>query len=780
MVAKSPKSKAKLILVILLFTQVCVSLAIWKMSEEEPARQRPTNTAPDPVTGDRFASNRRMAALLNSIEIRQPLVTEGPQSSRDINHYRKQILNLQKSDQKPERLLEYQYKLADALLNTDRPNEAIVEFEKLIGLSGKLPNSIGDRVHLLTRMAICHLRLGEQSNCILHHTADSCIFPLKGGGIHQDPSGAKRAIEYYLVALESEPGRLDLRWLLNLAYMALDEYPQRVPEKWLIPPKCFESDYNIGRFVDVAARIGLNTVTRSGGCVIEDFDNDGYLDVIVSSSGDGDPLRYYVNQANGHFEERTKVAMLTGLNGGLNMCHGDFNNDGYVDVYVIRGAWFIAGLLMPPNSLLMNLGDGTFQDVTEAAGLLEYHPGLSAAWADFDNDGWLDLAVGNETRPGQPAHPFQLFRNNRDGTFTDCSRDVGLSVQGFFRGVAWGDYNNDGRQDLYLSDMNEENILFKNTPNGFIDVTDRAGVQGPHGSFAAWFWDYNNDGWLDLFAAGNAGASPGEGAVHAVVAAFLAKGGFKTDDGPYNHVNSLYRNNGDGTFTNLAAQAGLALPTMPMGANFGDLDNDGYPDFYIGTGDIDFSNLVPNRMFRNNGGQSFQDVTTSGGFGHLQKGHGIAFADLDNDGDQDVYASFGGFYEGDVFQNAVFLNPGHGNHWISLRLEGRRTNRSAVGARIRVRVDTPNGKRDIYGVVSSGGSFGSTTYRQDIGLGEARAITFLEITWPTTGEIQRFEEVEIDQSLKLIEGGSLQRVELKRLDFGGHDRGTAHNQLLPP
>ena len=133
-----------------------------------------------------------------------------------------------------------------------------------------------------------------------------------------------------------------------------------------------------------------------------------------------------------------------------------------------------------------------------------------------------------------------------------------------------------------------------------------------------------------------------------------------------------------------------------MGANFGDLDNDGFLDIYVGTGAPDLTTLLPNRMFRNAGGQFFQDVTTSGGFGHLQKGHGVSFGDLDNDGDQDIYEVIGGWFSGDTYQNVLFENPGHGNHWITISVEGTRTNRMALGARLRIRVAAPRGPRTIH------------------------------------------------------------------------------------
>jgi hypothetical protein len=191
-----------------------------------------------------------------------------------------------------------------------------------------------------------------------------------------------------------------------------------------------------------------------------------------------------------------------------------------------------------------------------------------------------------------------------------------------------------------------------------------------------------------------------------------------------------------------------------MGANFGDLDNDGWLDFYLGTGDPDLTTLVPNRMFRNAEGKFFQDVTTSGGFGHLQKGHGISFADLDNDGDQDIYEVIGGAYSGDNFRNVLFLNPGHSNRWITLKLEGVKSNRAAIGARIKLVVKTGQGERSIYKTVGTGASFGASPLRQEIGLGQAQAIVRAEIFWPVTGKTQMIEGLKMDRFYKIREDGA--------------------------
>jgi hypothetical protein len=178
-------------------------------------------------------------------------------------------------------------------------------------------------------------------------------------------------------------------------------------------------------------------------------------------------------------------------------------------------------------------------------------------------------------------------------------------------------------------------------------------------------------------------------------------------------------------------------------------------------------------MFRNDGGRSFQDVTTAGGFGHLQKGHGISFGDLDNDGDQDIYEVIGGWFTGDSYQSVLFENPGHGNRWITLVLEGVRSNRMAIGARVKFQVATPAGTRHIHHVVSSGGSFGDSSLQLETGLGDATALEAIEVTWPATGETQVFRNVPFDQFVRIREGDS-KATPLERPKISLHTTGGAH------
>lgn len=659
----------------------------------------------------------------------------------------------------------YQARLATNLLYSGQTEEAIRILEAIEADLAADPGADPAELRVArTMLATAWLRLGEQTNCIRRHSADACLLPIQEAGLQLDSQGAEQAMVWYRKILETNPDDLAARWMLNLAAMVLGSHPQAVPPEFQIPESVFASEAELPRFPDIAPELGLDLVSLAGGAVMDDLDGDNDLDLAFSSMGIKEPLRIYFNQGDGRFVEAGAEAGIEGQLGGLNLSHADYDNDGDLDLFVARGAWF-GEQGLHPNSLLRNEGGGRFTDVTEAAGLLSFHPTQVAAWADYDNDGWLDLFVGNETldpavRPvalGDEAaragetweHPAELYRNRGDGSFEERAAEAGLAMLGFIKGASWGDYDNDGRQDLYVSCHGCRNRLFRNAgPDGegvwrFEDVTGAAGVESPSFSFSSWFFDYDNDGWLDIFVADY--GQPRMGRTEEYLAGLLGQS--TEGDRPY-----LYRNRGDGTFQERGAWIGLDRPTFTMGANTGDIDGDGWPDIYLGTGDPQFESLFPNLMFRNDAGRGFQDVTTAGGFGHIQKGHGIAFGDIDHDGDQDLLVNLGGAYSGDGYQKALFANPGSGGRWLTLGLEGTRSNRSAIGARVRVDVDTPTGPRSIHALAGAGGSFGANSLRQEIGLGDATAIRAVSVTWPATGETQVFEGLGLDSAWRLIEG----------------------------
>jgi hypothetical protein len=418
-----------------------------------------------------------------------------------------------------------------------------------------------------------------------------------------------------------------------------------------------------------------------------------------------------------------------------------------------------------PNSLLRNNGDGTFTDVTIESGLLSFHPTQAADWADFDGDGWLDLFIANETQDPKRPHPCEFYRNNGNGTFTNIAPQLKLHFTGFFKAATWGDINNDQRPDLYISNLYGDNKLLVNRGgNGpeswtFEDVTKNSGTPGSGHTFPSFFFDYNNDGLDDIFCTDYSIDLNDQGP-RPYVKEILGKQ-------PPGTWACLYQNLGNETFSNRNKQAGLNTITYAMGNNFGDLDNDGWNDIYLGTGKPDLTSLIPNRMFRNVNGQRFEDITMNG-FGQIQKGHGVAFGDLDNDGDQDIYVVVGGALEGDLSNNILLENPGNANHWITIFCEGKTSNKDAIGAKIKVNMLQKNGsKRSVFATVGTGGSFGSASLRQEIGLGDARQIESIEVTWPKPGVPKSiYTNIPLDGAIKLTEGVcTAETVSLGKLKF---------------
>jgi hypothetical protein len=615
----------------------------------------------------------------------------------------------------------------------------------LARIEGRVPDDLLYQFYL--GAGVVWMRLGETRNCCARNNSDSCILPFRQDAIHRDQEGSRRAIRYFTELAERFPDRLTPRWLLNIAQMTVGGYPGDVPERHRIPPRVFESAERFPRFVNIAPRIAIDVFGLAGSLVVEDFDGDGLLDLALSSWDPRAQLRLFRNSGHGTFAERTREAGLAGILGGANLVQTDFNNDGHPDLLVLRGTWLgTAG--RHPKSLLRNNGDGTFTDVAFEAGLGRVHyPTEAAGWADYDRDGDLDLYVGNESGDGLDA-PCELFRNNGDGTFTDVARAAGVENRRFAKGVGWGDYDRDGFPDLYVANLRGEgNRLYRNNGDGtFTDLAPKLGVTRPLAGYACWFWDFDNDGNLDLYAASY------QGGLEAVAAGYLG-----APLPPGTELACLYRGDGRGGFSEAASALGLQRPAMAMGANFGDLDNDGWLDFYLGTGYPEYEALMPNVMYWNRAGRGFADVTFAGGFGHLQKGHGIAFADFDNDGNPDVFAQMGGAYRADGASLALYENPGFGNRWIQLKLVGTRSSRAPLGARIRLEIDD-GGPRQIHRHVSSGGSFGAGPLRQEIGLGKARVIDLLEVTWPATGRTQAFRKVAVDQSIEITEGKDDLRV----------------------
>ncbi|MBI2681287.1 MAG: VCBS repeat-containing protein [Candidatus Solibacter usitatus] len=653
--------------------------------------------------------------------------------------------------------------------NARHMEDAYFSFGLILAYQGKLDQAI-DQWQSAYKIAASHfpaevptidevlgagyLQQAGLENSVFHDAHGGCLFPMRPEARFRKTANIEKAIEHFSKYLNAKPDDLEVRWLLNLAYMNLGKYPAAVPKQFLIPPAALESKEDIGRFKDVAPAMGLKIFDMAGGMIVDDFDNDGLLDVVTSSMEDCAPMHFFHNNGDGTFTERTRQAGLSDQLGGLSMIQTDYNNDGCLDILVLRGGWEVP----KRKSLLKGHCDGTFTDVTRESGLASAAVSASqtAVWTDIDNDGDLDLFVGSENTPSQ------LFLNKGDGTFEEISHAAGVDRTAFTKAVVAGDYDNDGYPDLYVSNFNGENFLYHNNRNRtFTDVGRALGVEKPLSSFPAWFFDYDNDGWLDIF-----------------VASYVTSVDETARD--YLHLPGkgetlkLYRNMGNGTFRDVTKEAGLNRAIFAMGSGFGDLDNDGFLDIYLGTGNPSFAALTPNALFRNHDGKSFVDITASSGTGCLHKGHGVAFADINNDGHEDLFIQTGGAVPSDKHATMLFKNPGNGNDWISMKLVGVKSNRAALGARIKVTVVNERGQRRfVQRVVGSGGSFGASPFQQHLGLGKAARIESVEVWWPASGTRQTFHNLDKNQFIEIKEFEKAV-TKMARKPFAMPEGGMAH------
>lgn len=581
------------------------------------------------------------------------------------------------------------------------------------------------------------------------------------------------------------------RWALALALPRLargalarpgDSAPRPIP----VPAGPFNSAVIPGSpfgatLVDVARQAGLNALTYCGGRYVKkwliettgsgiaffDYDNDGWLDIFQVSSttfdhshqgpGSGPPSnRLYHNNRDGTFTDVTEKAGLIRSGWGQGVCIGDYDNDGFDDLFVTYWG---------QNVLYHNNGDGTFSDVTEKAGLLEHGPrpqwNTGCCFVDYDRDGHLDLFLANYVdfdlahtpAPGQgtycnwkgvpvncgprglPAATNLLYRNNGDGSFTGVTEQSGiLKTRGHYCLTALtGDFDNDGWPDIYVACDSTASILYHNNHDGtFTDVAVASGCaynedgreQAGMGATAG---DYNCDGWLDIF-----------------------KTNFSDD------TSTLYRNNGDGTFNDATFEAGMGLNTkwLGWGCGFVDLDNDGWLDLFLVNGhiypEIERSGLAtpfkePKILYRNLRNGQFEDISKRAGEGVqlAYSARGVAFGDFDNDGDLDILIA----NQNDA-PTLLRNDGGNTNRWLKLKLIGTRSNRTAIGARVKV---SAAGHSQL-GEVRSGGSYISQSdLRLHFGMGSVDKADLVEIRWPD-GQTEILKDVSTNQVVHVKEG----------------------------
>ncbi len=499
--------------------------------------------------------------------------------------------------------------------------------------------------------------------------------------------------------------------------------------------------------------------STGAGCAFLDFDNDGWMDIYLVNSGQSDfynpqvPLKnaLYRNNRDGTFTDVTEKAGVPGNGYGMGVAVGDYDGDGYPDLYVTQYGRSI---------LYHNNGDGTFSDVTEKAGVAAPGWSSSAVWFDYDNDGRLDLFVcrfvnfdksankfcGNEQTGERyycipsvyaPARSW-LFHNNGDGTFTDVSKESGIaSVLGKAWGVVATDTNNDGWMDLFVANDTEANFLFINNRGKFENVGFEAGVAysqdgRPRSGMGVDSADYDQDGWQDLFVS-------------------------NVDHEMY----SVYHNSHNQTFDDMAGVFGIGSITRLMsgwGVKFFDYDNDGNLDLLIANGHPDdkiesHSDRVkyeePLLLFHNNG-KSFKNVSSTAGpaFAQNLAARGLAIGDFNNDGALDVLIA--------VNNGAPVLlknTAASGNHWLGIRLIGKKSNPDAIGALITWQAGTLKRSRLKIG----GGSFlSSHDPREVLGIGPLTKIDRLDIRWPQpSGKIETFTDLHVDRYITIVEGSGI-------------------------
>ena len=477
-------------------------------------------------------------------------------------------------------------------------------------------------------------------------------------------------------------------------------------------------------FTDATAAAGLNpTGFPFGNPIWGDFDNDGDLDLFVDNHYNLPPY-LYVNSGSSSF---TEIFMTTSLKRILDR-HGsgwcDFDNDGDLDLHITTGANHGETLGLKHDELLLNLGGNQFSDSAEEIGVINtWGRGRSVAWGDYNNDGNPDLLLGNL------KSDLVLYKNNGDGTFTDVAAVSGLGGLQFDE-ADFADYNNDGYPDIFCTDVQAKgpntDHLYRNNGDGtFTDVTAAAGIQPlTNGRSLAW-GDYNNDGYLDLF---------------------ITRG---TDIGL---KQTLYLNNGNGTFTDVTDQAGLGAISNNRAAAWGDFDNDGYLDLYVVNSGTDPDGKGPNYLYRNNRNGTFIDVAASTGVESLvlSRGRGAAWADYDEDGFLDLFVTNGedntDYPEGPQF---LFHNAGNANHWLKIKLVGAASSRQGLGAKVTVNASRIIQYRENNGAMGHYLSQGDTPLH--FGVGRATTVSRVTVNWPS-GQTTLLGRVPTNQTLVVVEG----------------------------
>ncbi len=538
----------------------------------------------------------------------------------------------------------------------------------------------------------------------------------------------ERAAQIGSEALDVDPKNERARAWLWLTAQRLGSYPASVPAGHRMEERGGYAKPTV-EFEDVAAKVGLDKTSAGRGLAVFDYNNDGHLDVVIAAAHGGCNL--YRNNGNGTFSDVSVGSGIDTCVNGFAITVGDYNNDGYPDLYITRLGFFVG-----EGQLYRNNGDGTFTDVTQQAGLKVWGPAFTPSWVDYDCDGHLDLFIANNLGGlFDRKTPNRLFHNNGDGTFTEVTEAAGLSTYWPTIGAAWGDYNNDGYPDLFLSNAMGRSQLYRNNGNGtFTDVSEEAGVTSYCIGSTAFWCDYNNDGWLDIV---QFSWSDHEDVIYTM----------RHGEGPPNgRPHRIYHNNGDGTFTLRNREIGLDGCHGTMSGNAGDFNNDGYLDLVLGNGSPRMDRLEPPMLLESDG-KRFRNITFAAGLPFSGKGHGANMADLFGDGRLSVLLAAGGAYPGDLLTTRCFYPKRLPGNYLNVRLTGVKSNRSAIGARVSLKA----GGRNQYREVGGGSNFGCLPFEQHFGLADFEKVDAIQIRWPS-GLIQHFADLPVNDTLRFTEG----------------------------
>jgi ASPIC/UnbV protein/VCBS repeat protein len=593
------------------------------------------------------------------------------------------------------------------------------------------PNDAGARM----KLGIMYIKLGRYPEATreLHLAAGrpslraaalchSLIANVRAGDYRQ-------AVKDGAASLAEDPSSDRARFWTWLAAQRLGGYPDDVPHNLRMEVKAGRHPSRV-QFEEVSRQIGLDKTSGGRGSAICDLDGDGYLDVIIACANAG--CSVYRNNGDGTFRDATVGSGLEDCVNTHAVIVGDYNNDGWDDVYVTR-LGFYAG----DSVLLRNNGDGTFTDVTKESGLLSWGPVFGAEWVDYDCDGNLDLFVThNQGRLMERKSPNLLFHNNGDGTFSEVSKEAGIVSTHTTIGGAWGDYNNDGYPDLFVSNGIGPSQLFRNNGDGtFTDVSRDSGVDGVcFGSVSVWC-DYDNDGWLDLV---QFIWSPENHVLYTLMHGEGPPDGFPM---------RIYHNNRNGTFTEVGRQLGIDGCWATMSGNVGDFDNDGHIDILLGNGSPSMSRTEPPVILENDGNGKFHNVSFSAGLPFSGKGHGANLADLAGDGRLCLLVAAGGSYPADLLTTSVLRPTTLPGNYLNVRLRGTKSNRSAIGARLFLTA----GGRSQHRLMNGGTGFGSLPFEEHFGLGKLDRVESLEIRWPS-GLRQQIANLPVNNTIRITEG----------------------------